>query len=81
MGPGRQNHYYAHLSRFGAFEVGDRVSAGDIVGYVGDTGNARGTPPHLHYGVYRFGGAAINPFPLLAAKASQNRVNDRSERS
>jgi murein DD-endopeptidase MepM/ murein hydrolase activator NlpD len=74
MGPGRQTHYYAHLSDFGAFEVGDRVRAGDIIGYVGDTGNARGTPHHLHYGVYEFGGAAINPFPLMTATAGQKRL-------
>jgi peptidoglycan LD-endopeptidase LytH len=72
MGPGRQTHYYAHLSRFGAFEPGDRVLAGDIIGYVGDTGNARGTPHHLHYGVYQLGGGAINPFPLITATVSQN---------
>ena len=71
MGPGRQSHYYAHLSEFGAFKPGDRVSAGDIIGYVGDTGNARGTPHHLHYGVYQFGGGAINPFPLITATTSQ----------
>ena len=71
MGPGRQTHYYAHLSEFGAFKPGDRVLAGDIIGYVGDTGNARGTPHHLHYGVYQFGGGAINPFPLIAATTSQ----------
>jgi murein DD-endopeptidase MepM/ murein hydrolase activator NlpD len=58
-------HYYAHLERFGEFERGDLVMAGDIVGYVGNTGNARGTPPHLHYGVYAPGVGAINPFPLL----------------
>jgi murein DD-endopeptidase MepM/ murein hydrolase activator NlpD len=65
FGPGRQMHYYAHLERFGEFERGDLVMAGDIVGYVGNTGNARGTPPHLHYGVYAPGAGAINPFPLL----------------
>ena len=74
MGPGRQTHYYAHLSDFGAFEIGDRVMTGDIIGYVGDTGNARGTPHHLHYGVYELGGAAINPFPLLTATANKKRV-------
>ena len=37
---------------------------GDLLGYVGDTGNARGTPPHLHYGLYR--GGALNPYPRLA---------------
>jgi murein DD-endopeptidase MepM/ murein hydrolase activator NlpD len=65
FGPGRQMHYYAHLDRFGEFEPGDLVMPGDIVGYVGDTGNARGTPPHLHYGVYTPGAGAINPFPLF----------------
>jgi murein DD-endopeptidase MepM/ murein hydrolase activator NlpD len=70
MGPGRQTHYYAHLRDFGAFETGDRVLAGDIIGYVGDTGNARGTPHHLHYGVYELGGMPINPYPLLTARAS-----------
>jgi peptidoglycan LD-endopeptidase LytH len=76
MGPGRQTHYYAHLSHFGAFGPGDRVFAGDIIGYVGDTGNARGTPHHLHYGVYQLGGAAINPFPLITATPSQKGPGD-----
>ena len=40
---------------------------GRVLGYVGDSGNAKGTPPHLHYGVYQAGGA-INPFPLLRAQ-------------
>jgi murein DD-endopeptidase MepM/ murein hydrolase activator NlpD len=52
----------------------------DIVGYVGDTGNARGTPPHLHYGVYGSGAGAINPFPLLqqAESVSSLRASPRS---
>jgi peptidoglycan LD-endopeptidase LytH len=74
LGPGRQTHYYAHLRDFAGFEVGDRVVAGEIIGYVGDTGNARGTPHHLHYGVYEFGGTAINPFPLLTTRANQKRT-------
>ena len=46
-------YYYAHLDRFCAgLRVGDRVQAGEVLGFVGDTGNARGTPPHLHFGVY-----------------------------
>jgi murein DD-endopeptidase MepM/ murein hydrolase activator NlpD len=65
FGPGRQMHYYAHLDRFSEFEPGDLVMPGDIVGYVGNTGNAQGTPPHLHYGVYTPSAGAINPFPLL----------------
>ena len=65
LGPGHQVHYFAHLDAFGAIRRGDWVHPGAILGYVGTTGNARGTPPHLHYGIYDAGGA-INPYPLLA---------------
>lgn len=65
LGPGRQVHYYAHLDRYGAFKEGDFVMPGEILGYVGNTGNARDTPSHLHYGVYDPVRGAINPWPLL----------------
>lgn len=69
-GPGRQRHYYAHLDRYAEnLSAGDRVAAGDVLGYVGNTGNAQGTPPHLHYGIYAMGGA-INPYPLLRTPSS-----------
>lgn len=68
VGPGRQMHYYAHLDRYGEHGAGDRVMPGAVLGYVGNTGNAQGTPPHLHYGIYTAGGA-INPYPLLAVPA------------
>jgi len=67
MGPGGQRHYYAHLDRYADVEAGLRIQPGRILGYVGNTGNAENTPPHLHYGVYDTGGA-INPYPLLRAK-------------
>lgn len=51
--------YYAHLDRWNVSE-GDRVETGDTLGFVGNTGNARTTPPHLHFGVYRNGPA--NPY-------------------
>ena len=66
LGPGRQLHYYAHLDEYGAVRVGELVPAGTQLGTVGNTGNAQGTPPHLHYGIYR-GGKALNPYPLLTA--------------
>lgn len=65
LGPGRQVHYFAHLDHYGGFEEGDAVYAGAIIGYVGNTGNARDTPPHLHYGVYDPARGAVNPWPLL----------------
>lgn len=64
LGPGGQRHYYAHLERYPDLLRGNWVEQGDVVGYVGDSGNARGTPTHLHYGIYAMQGA-INPFPLL----------------
>jgi murein DD-endopeptidase MepM/ murein hydrolase activator NlpD len=67
LGPGGQRHYYAHLDRFAPrVRGGDRVTPGDVLGFVGNTGNARGTPPHLHYGIYGMRGA-IDPLPLLRA--------------
>jgi murein DD-endopeptidase MepM/ murein hydrolase activator NlpD len=66
LGPGWQWHYYAHLERFADVKPGSLVQPGTVLGYVGNTGNASGTPHHLHYGVYRFIGGAQNPYPLLA---------------
>ena len=65
LGPGLESHYYAHLQRQ-AVTVGTRISAGDIVGYVGNTGNARTTAPHLHFGIYRRGEGPIDPLPWVA---------------
>ena len=53
----------SHLDASG--ETGD-VGAGDVIGYVGTSGNAQGTNPHLHFGMYR-DGAAINPHPSLVS--------------
>lgn len=67
LGPAHERHYYAHLDDWAlALREGDRVREGMVLGYVGDTGNARGTPPHLHYGVYTRSGA-IDPLPRLRA--------------
>ncbi len=64
-GPGGYHHYYAHLSRFADVRAGEWVEAGRVLGYVGVSGNARGTPPHLHYGVYLPSWRAVNPYSLL----------------
>jgi murein DD-endopeptidase MepM/ murein hydrolase activator NlpD len=69
LGPAGYSHYYAHLDSYGRFVEGDQVSIGDTLGFVGNTGNASGGAPHLHYGIYTRDGA-INPYPLLTGKAS-----------
>jgi murein DD-endopeptidase MepM/ murein hydrolase activator NlpD len=57
-------YYYAHLNSH-SVRPGQKVSAGMTVGTVGNTGNARTTPPHLHFAVYRPGRVAINPVPFI----------------
>ena len=59
-----RSFYYAHLTR-AAFEGTTRVRSGEVVGYIGNTGNARTTAPHLHFGIYQRG--AIDPLPFLRA--------------
>ena len=67
------NQYYAHLDSQ-AVRPAQRVRAGDTLGWVGNTGNARFTPPHLHFGVYRFGRGAIDPFPFVDNVAPEPRL-------
>ncbi|MEI6947538.1 M23 family metallopeptidase [Paraflavisolibacter sp. H34] len=55
--------YYAHLDEQLA-TAGQKVRAGDTIGLVGNTGNARTTPPHLHFGIYGLDGA-IDPLPFI----------------
>jgi len=65
-GAGGRSYYYAHLDSYAeGIAVGDYVTTDSVLGYVGTTGNAAGTSPHLHFGVYAAGGA-LDPLPLLA---------------
>lgn len=59
--------YYAHLDTQ-LVKTGSYVRRGDVLGTVGNTGNARGGPTHLHFGIYARGGA-VDPLPYLAAVA------------
>ena len=66
--------YYAHLSAFSPLATnGRRVRAGDVIGFVGTTGDAAGTPPHLHFEIHPLGllylgyDGVINPWPWLVA--------------
>ena len=65
LGAGGRVYYYAHLEKYADnLKAGDEVSTETVLGYVGTSGNAKGTTPHLHFGVYTAGGA-INPLPLF----------------
>jgi murein DD-endopeptidase MepM/ murein hydrolase activator NlpD len=66
-------YYYAHLDRYATgIAEGKALGRGDVIGYVGSTGNADPAAPHLHFGITRigpekrwWGGEPINPYPIL----------------
>ena len=68
-------YYYAHLDRYAdGLAAGDAVKRGELIGYVGSTGNASPDAPHLHFAIFRLGperqwwkGDPINPYPVLSA--------------
>ncbi|MDZ5458586.1 M23 family metallopeptidase [Azohydromonas lata] len=70
----RYAYYYAHLDRYAqGLHEGAQLQRGDVVGYVGSTGNASADAPHLHFAIFRLGaerqwwkGEAVNPYPLLS---------------
>jgi murein DD-endopeptidase MepM/ murein hydrolase activator NlpD len=62
------NYFYAHLDTYpSGLADGQRVSRGQVLGYVGDTGNAAPGAYHLHFGIYPGGIRAVNPYPTVAA--------------
>ena len=64
-------YFYGHLSAFAAgLKLGDTVTRGQLIGYVGDTGNPGPGNYHLHFEVHPQGGAAVNPYPLLTIPKS-----------
>lgn len=70
---GRYCYYYAHLERYArGIEEGQSLRRGQVIGYVGTSGNAPRNTPHLHFAIYRltparrwWEGEPLNPFPLL----------------
>ncbi len=71
VNPGNERFYYAHLSSvFPKLEVGDILDSGDIIGFVGNTGNALGASPHLHLGIYTDTGP-INPYERIDSEFSK----------
>jgi len=71
-------YYYAHLDHYAdGLHEGMRVRQGDVIGYVGTTGNAPASTPHLHFAIGRltpskkwWESEAIDPYPLLTTPAS-----------
>jgi murein DD-endopeptidase MepM/ murein hydrolase activator NlpD len=67
------SYYYAHLDHYAdGIAEGQQVKRGQLIGYVGSTGNAAPDAPHLHFGIFKLGpehqwwkGEALNPYPIL----------------
>lgn len=70
---GRLAYYYAHLQRYAdGIAEGQAIRRGQVIGYVGSTGNASPDAPHLHFAIFVLGperrwweGTAVNPYPVL----------------
>ena len=80
LGAGGRVYYYAHLDSYAPnLSIGDHVMTETVLGYVGTTGNAAGTPPHHHFGVYAREGA-LNPLPLLSDRPDESNSTEKLNR-
>ena len=59
--------FYAHLDAFApAAREGASVTSGTVLGYNGDTGDAKGTSPHVHFEIHPGGGGPVRPYPIVS---------------
>ncbi|OGI65523.1 hypothetical protein A3A95_03025 [Candidatus Nomurabacteria bacterium RIFCSPLOWO2_01_FULL_39_18] len=63
--PGRETFAYMHLNEIADIDEGDVLKKGDLIGYVGNTGNASSGVPHLHFEIHNDDGDPMNPYPRL----------------
>jgi murein DD-endopeptidase MepM/ murein hydrolase activator NlpD len=78
---GQYCYYYAHLDRYAdGLHEGMSVQPGDVIGFVGSTGNALASAPHLHFMIFELGpekqwwkGTAINPYPGLVDAVNRSK--------
>jgi peptidoglycan LD-endopeptidase LytH len=70
-GAGDRRYYYAHLSRYANIGEQQIVTRGTLIGFVGNSGDASSTPPHLHFGIYDKNWKARNPFSMLKEHGSR----------
>jgi murein DD-endopeptidase MepM/ murein hydrolase activator NlpD len=64
-GAGDRRYYYAHLSSYAKITERQIITRGTLIGFVGNSGDASSTPPHLHFGIYDQFWKARNPYPML----------------
>jgi murein DD-endopeptidase MepM/ murein hydrolase activator NlpD len=75
LGAGGRHYYYAHFDKHAeGLSEGAEITTETVLGYVGTTGNAHRTPPHLHFGIYTAAGA-IDPLPLMVDRG-KNKGSD-----
>jgi peptidoglycan LD-endopeptidase LytH len=82
----RRRRYYAHPDRYASgLAEAQALKRGDVIGYVGSSGNASDNAPHLHFAIFALGpdkhwwqGTPINPYPLLAAGAQREHTQVRA---
>lgn len=75
---GGNSLYYAHLDSIA--DVRGNVQKGDTLGFIGNSGNARTTPPHLHFGIYTRDGA-VNPLPFVEERERPNSLMNPTDQA